>query len=117
MTTDFISSKDSDGTRTMDTKNHDIEIMIGSETDHIIKELFESLLQKIQVILLMITFGEKWHYLAVKKLSALLRGITSKHDGKFLCLNCFHSYTAKNKLGEHYNVCKYHDYHYVEMPN
>ena len=30
-----------------------------------------------QVILLMITDGEKWHYLAVKKLSALFRGITS----------------------------------------
>ena len=30
-----------------------------------------------QVILLMITDGKKWHYLAVKKLSALLKGITS----------------------------------------
>ena len=29
-----------------------------------------------QVILLMISNGEKWHYLAVKKISALLRGIT-----------------------------------------
>ena len=55
--------------------------------------------------------------LAVKKLFALLRGITSKHDGKFYCLNCLHSYTARNKLGEHYNVCKNHDYYYVEMPN
>ena len=33
-----------------------------------------------QVILLMITDGKKWHYLAVKKLSALLRGMASKHD-------------------------------------
>ena len=30
-----------------------------------------------KVILLMITDGKKWHYLAVKKLSALLKGITS----------------------------------------
>ena len=29
-----------------------------------------------QVILLMITDGEKWHFLAVKKLPVLLRGIT-----------------------------------------
>ena len=29
-----------------------------------------------QVILLMITDGKKWHYLAVKSLPALLRGIT-----------------------------------------
>ena len=32
-----------------------------------------------QVLLLMIANGERWHYLAVKKLSALLKGITSKH--------------------------------------
>ena len=38
----------------------------------------------------MITDGEKWHYLAVKKLSTLLRGITSKSDGDFYCLNCLH---------------------------
>ena len=31
-----------------------------------------------QVILLMITYGKKWHYLAVKGLLALLRGI--KHQ-------------------------------------
>ena len=50
-----------------------------------------------QVILLMITDGKKWHYLAVKSLSALLTGITSKHVGDFYCLNCFHSYsTEKN---------------------
>ena len=43
-----------------------------------------------QVILLMITDdGEKWHYLNVKSLSALLRRITSKHNGDFYCLICF----------------------------
>ena len=41
-----------------------------------------------QVILLMITDCEKWHYLAVKGLSALLRGIKSNHDENFYCLNC-----------------------------
>ena len=51
-----------------------------------------------QVILLMITDVEKWHYLAVKSLSALFRGITSKHEGDCYCLNCFQSYTTKNKL-------------------
>ena len=62
-----------------------------------------------QVILLMISDGEKWHYPAVKSLSALFRKITSKHNGDFYCLNCFQSYTTKNKL-------KKHDYCYVEMP-
>ena len=33
-----------------------------------------------QVILLMITDCEKWHYLVVKNLSGLLKGITSTHE-------------------------------------
>ena len=54
-----------------------------------------------QVVLLMIADGEKWHYLAVKSLSALLRGIISNHDGDFYCLNCFHSYHTNNALKKH----------------
>ena len=42
----FTSSEDSNEIRTMHTKSHHIEIRIGSETDDIIKELFEYLLQK-----------------------------------------------------------------------
>ena len=42
-----------------------------------------------QAILLVITDGKKWHYLAVTRLSALRRGIASKHNGDFYCLNCF----------------------------
>ena len=51
-----------------------------------------------QVILLMITDNEKWHYLAVKSISRLLRGITSNHVGDFYCLNCFHSLKQKKNL-------------------
>ena len=51
-----------------------------------------------QAILLMITDGEKWHYLAVKKLSALFGKMKLKHNGDVLCLNCLHSYSTKNKL-------------------
>ena len=64
----------------------------------------------------MITNGKKWHYLAVNKLSALLRGITSKHVGDFYCLNCFHSYSTKDKLKKHKDVCQKHNYCCVEMP-
>ena len=49
----------------------------------------------------MITDGKKWHYLAAKSLSALLRGKTSNHNGDFYCLNCFHSYSAKSNLKKH----------------
>ena len=54
-----------------------------------------------QVILLMITDGEKWHYLAAKNLSALFIGITGNNNGDFCCLNCFQSYTTENKLEKH----------------
>ena len=69
-----------------------------------------------QVILLMITDGEKWLYLAVKSLSALFRGITSKHVGDFCCLNFFYSYRTENKIKKHKEVYENHDYCYVEMP-
>ena len=64
----------------------------------------------------MITDGEKWHYLAVKNLSGLLKGITSTHEKDFYCLNCFHSYRKKNKLESHKKICQNHDYCHVEMP-
>ena len=56
---------------------------------------------KNQVILLMITNGKKWHYLAVKNCiykNLYYSVVTSKHDGDFYCLNCFHSYSAEKKL-------------------
>ena len=48
MQINFISSKDSEETCTMHTKSHNIEIMMGNETDEIIEKLFESLLQNSQ---------------------------------------------------------------------
>ena len=71
-----------------------------------------------QVILLMISDdGEKWHYLCVKKLSALLRGINSYHNGDVYCMNCFKSFRTKSKLEIHKKMCENHDYCYVQMPN
>ena len=69
-----------------------------------------------QVILLIITDGEKSHYFAVKSLSALFRGIAGNNNGDFHCLNCFQSYTTENKLKKHKKVCENHGYCYVEMP-
>ena len=34
----------------------------------------------------------------------------------FYCLNCFHSYSTKNKLKKRKGICEDHDYCYVEMP-
>ena len=63
-----------------------------------------------QIILLMIPNEKSWHYLAVKKLSTLLRGITSKHNGYFYYLNCLHSFRTENKLGCHEKVYKNKDF-------
>ena len=60
--------------------------------------------RKNQAILLMITDGNKWHYLAVKSLSGLLRRIKGNNCGDFYCLNCLHSYTTKISLK---NIRKY----------
>ena len=51
MVINFVSSKDSDETRTMHTRINNAEIMVGSETNEIIKDLFESFLQKKKVSL------------------------------------------------------------------
>ena len=53
---------------------------------------------------------EGWYCHAVKKLSALLRGITSKHHGDFYCLNCHHSFRTENKPKFHEKVCKKYIY-------
>ena len=76
-----------------------------------------NLTREEQIILLMKSNGEKWHYLVVKSLSGLFTGVTSNHKEDFYCLNCFHSYRTKNKLDGHKNVCENHEYCHIEMPN
>ena len=72
--------------------------------------------RKKQVILLIITNGKKSHYFAETNLSALLQGNSSNHKEDFYCLYCFNSYTRKNKLREHEEICNNHDSCPIEMP-
>ena len=66
----------------------------------------------------MIPNGEKiWHYRAVKKLSALLRGITSEYNDNFYCLNCLLSFRTKNKLESHKSACENNFFFYIIMPS
>ena len=48
-----------------------------------------------KIILLMTPNGEAWCYLAIKKLSAILRERSSRHDGHFYCFSCFYSFRKK----------------------
>ena len=50
-----------------------------------------------------------------KKLSGLLRGITTNNHGDFYCRNCFHSFTTKNELQSHKRVCGNKDFCNVIM--
>ena len=64
-----------------------------------------------QVVLLMITNGEKWHYISLKSestddrfnrslrsLSRLFRGVTSNHVRDFYYLNCLYLFRTDNAL-------------------
>ena len=50
-------------------------------------------------------------------MSALLRGILSKNNGHFYCLNCLHSFRTKNKLELHKQVYENKDFCNVIMPS
>ena len=63
----------------------------------------------------MINNGKKSHYLAISNLSALLQGISSNHKEDFYCLNCFNSYTTKNKVKPYEEICNNNDSCCIEM--
>ena len=45
------------------------------------------------------------------------RGITSKNDSDFYCLNCLHLFRIKNKLESHKKVCENKYFCGVGMPS
>ena len=51
MSINFISSKDTDETHNMHKKSNNIEIMMDSQTNDVIEEIFQSLLQRYQEML------------------------------------------------------------------
>ena len=83
---------------------------------HVAYKSRHNLIREKQVILLMNSNGENWHYLVVKSLPGLFKGISSNHKEDFHCLNCFHLYRTKNKLEAHKKICENHEYCHVEMP-
>ena len=83
-TINFISSKDSDETRTMHTKSNNVEIMAGSETDEIIEDLFESFFQKYQEGLKKSMRGSKFVYDSVDVLYYNLNKVSLSRGGSYI---------------------------------
>ena len=80
----FISFKDSDETRTMHIKSHNVEIMMGSETDEIIEELFESFLQKYQEGVEESMRGSEFVYDSVDALYYNLNKVSLSTSGSYI---------------------------------
>ena len=81
----FISSKeDSNETRTMLAKIDNIEIMMRSETDEIIEELFEYLLQKYQEGLQESMKGSEFIFDSVDVLCYDLNKISLNRGGSYI---------------------------------
>ena len=78
--------------------------------------IFVDGIPSINFLILMIPNREECHYLAIKLLTALLRGIISKHHSEFYCFNC--SFLRnKNKLQSRKKVCEIKDFCNVVMPS
>ena len=102
----------------LNRKSIALNVLYVAEGEKTIRHAYKSkynLARENQIILLMIGAGEKWHYLTVGSLSALLKGITSKHKDDSYCLNCFHSFASKQSLQKHMKVCEDKNYCYIEM--
>ena len=84
MSINFISSKDSDETQTMHTKSNNVEIMIGSETDEIIEDLFESFFQKYQERLEYSMRGREFAYDSVDALYHNLNKVSLSRGGSYI---------------------------------
>ena len=72
--------------------------------------------RKKKVNLLIILNGRGWHFLAMKKLPALLRRIILKNNGYSYCLNCLYSFRTKNELKSHEKLCKNKDICGIALP-
>ena len=66
--------------------------------------------------LLIVEANGKKHYTAIKSLPALLRGVTSQHNGDSYCRNCLGSFRDDEARNEHLKVCKNHDFCRIDMP-
>ena len=84
MQINFISSLDTDEFRTMHTKSDNIEILMGSETNDVINELFESFLKKYQEGLETKMKGSEFVFESVDLLYYSLHKISLNRGGSYI---------------------------------
>ena len=84
MVINFIISKVSDEIRIMHTNSNNVETMMGNETDEIIKELFESLLQRYQEGLEEKIKGSEFVFDSVDLLHYNLHKISLNRGGSYI---------------------------------
>ena len=87
--------------------------------------------RKKQIVLLKISNGDRWHFLALKSeqeensdcmkptksFSRLMRDISSNVHGNHYCFGCFHSFRCKSTLEKHTELCKDHDFCKIKLPD
>ena len=79
--------------------------------------------RKKQVLLLKVSNGNKWHFLALKSeqeendcmkptksFSKLMRDISSNSHENYYWFGCFHSFRCKSTLEKHTQLCKDHEF-------
>ena len=81
MKINFISSTNSEKTRSMNTVCDSVEFMLGCETDEIIEKRFESLLQRYQEGLERVMRGSEFIYDGVELLQYKIHKIRLNRDG------------------------------------
>ena len=84
MAINSVSSTDSDETRSMHTKTNNVEIMMGSETDEIIEDLFESFLQIYQEGLEESMRGSEFAYDSIDALYYNLNKVSLSRGGSYI---------------------------------
>ena len=84
MRINFISSLDTDEFRIMHTKSNNVEILMGTETDDIINELFKSFLKKYQEGLETKMEGSNFVFESVDLLYYSLHKISLNRGGSYI---------------------------------
>ena len=106
---------------------------VGDEVFNILPEYISdfNFTRKIQVVLLKISDGKKWHFVAALKgekeedsdftrpakcFSRLMRNISSNSHQKYYCFECSHLFKCKSTLEKHTQLCKDNKFCKITFP-